>query len=204
MLSWMDKGGVDRRRSGDTTSSSKSPGDPAGHKPEVGGHPGPPGHSVTVGGENSAALPQRERGARKQEKTRTEVQSELKDFKDKFTLTTSEGGQQPAHAQSNTPTVSINPNPPNQAPKQPSPIPPEVQQKTSPVPPPSKTSPKPGTPPQMSAPPPTTPTAAPPTTPGNNDSVKKSTLNPNAKEFTLNPKAQEFTPRSQPVQRPGN
>lgn len=193
-VSVAEKNSQDRRKSGE---NSKSPGDPQ-HKVEHKVATDP--HSATLPVDMNA-LPQRDnaRSGRKVEKSRNEVATELKDFKDKFTLSTSESVG-PAGGPSTTPTVSINPtaNPP---PKQPSPLPADLpksspgnSQKPSPKP-----SPKPGTPPQMGAPPPTTTQTAP--SPNNSDK-KLSTLNPNAKEFTLNPKAMEFTPRPSP-QRPG-
>lgn len=129
-------------------------------------------------------LPQRgERGVRKGEKSREQVNTELKDFNEKFNL-----ANQTSPTQTTTPTVSVKTGGSVGGTPLPSPQPGTPAADTA-----GPTTPQPVSPGQ-----PTTPVAnnsSPPSQGSMSDSAKKSTLNPNAKEFTLNPNVKEFTPR---------
>lgn len=131
-----------------------------------------------------AGLPQRgERGVRKGEKSREQVNTELKDFNEKFNL-----ANQTSPSQATTPTVSVKTGGSVGGTPLPSPQPGTPAADTA-----GPTTPQPVSPGQ-----PTTPVAnnsSPPSQGSMSDSAKKSTLNPNAKEFSFNPTAKEFTPR---------
>jgi len=131
-----------------------------------------------------AGLPQRgERGVRKGEKSREQVNTELKDFNEKFNL-----ANQTSPSQVTTPTVSVKTGGSVGGTPLPSPQPGTPAADTA-----GPTTPQPVSPGQ-----PTTPVAnnsSPPSQGSMSDSAKKSTLNPNAKEFSFNPTAKEFTPR---------
>jgi len=131
-----------------------------------------------------AGLPQRgERGVRKGEKSREQVNTELKDFNEKFNL-----ANQTSPSLATTPTVSVKTGGSVGGTPLPSPQPGTPAADTA-----GPTTPQPVSPGQ-----PTTPVAnnsSPPSQGSMSDSAKKSTLNPNAKEFSFNPTAKEFTPR---------